>query len=117
MCKLHAAHDVLVLILRPTIANLLAVAEETPQLIPPSPPHQRELHALILPTVSTVKGNIVRPTDDALTGGTALTGPGFPHGLLWLWMGHLLTQRFSNSVRMRMPEGGRGASTETLGND
>jgi hypothetical protein len=115
--KLHTAHNALVLTPRPTIAHLLAAAEETPQQIPPSPLHQRELHALILPTVSTAKGNTVQLTNNALTGGTALTGPGFPHGLLWLWTGRLLTQRFSNSVRMRVPKGGRGASTETLDDD
>jgi hypothetical protein len=99
------------------VAHLPAVAEETPQLIPPSPLHQRELHALTPPTVSTAKGNTVRPTDDALTGGTALTGPGFPHGSLWLWMGRMSTQCFSDSVRMHMPKGGRGASAEILGDD
>jgi hypothetical protein len=115
--KLHAACDALVLILRPTIANLPAAAEETPQRIPPSPPHQRELHALILPTVSTAKGNTVWLTDNALTGSTTSTGPGFPHGSLWPWMGQMSTQHFSNSVRICMPEGGRGASAETLGDN
>jgi hypothetical protein len=115
--KLRTACNVLVLTPRPTIANLPAAAEETPQRTPPSLPHQRELHALIPPIVSTAKGNTVRPTDDALTGDTASTGPGFPHRLLWPWMGWLLTQHFSDSVRMRMPEGGRGASAEILGNN
>jgi hypothetical protein len=112
-----AACDALVLTPRPTITNLPAAAEETPQQIPPSLLHQRELHVLIPPTVSTAKGNTVQLTDNALTGGTALTGPGFLHGSLWLWTGQMLTQHFSDSVRMCMPEGGRGASAETLGDD
>jgi hypothetical protein len=115
--KLHTANDALVLTPRPIIAHLPAAAEETPQLIPPSPLHQRELHALILPTVSTAKGNIVRPTNNALTGSTALTGPGFPLGLLWLWTGQLLIQHFRDLERIHGPEGERGPSIEVLGDD
>jgi hypothetical protein len=62
--------------------KLAGCCQGNPSVNPPQP---------TTPTVSTAKGNRVQLTNNALTGSTASTGPGFPHGLLWPWMGWLLT--------------------------